>query len=117
MDLTHIGCGREGWGRRLCCCADNGLIFQSRRFRAVCGLYRLPQEFCTPYTPEQNGMIEWFFQRLKEECVWRHRFPPFSGAERAVHEWIRWYKQGRPRQSLAYLSPSRYGAQQLQHVA
>ena len=38
--------------------SDNGLIFQSRRFRQAC---RLQQEFITPYTPEQNGLIERFF--------------------------------------------------------
>ncbi|MBP6263358.1 MAG: DDE-type integrase/transposase/recombinase [Nitrospira sp.] len=34
-----------------------------------CCDYRLQQEFITPYTPEQNGMIERFFRSLKEECV------------------------------------------------
>ena len=47
--------------------SDNGLIFQSRRFRAACRDYRLRQEFITPYTPEQNGLIERFFRSLKEE--------------------------------------------------
>ncbi len=49
--------------------SDNGLIFQSRRFRDACAFYRLAQEYITPYTPEQNGMIERFFRSLKEECV------------------------------------------------
>jgi len=49
--------------------SDNGLIFQSRRFRQACRDYRLQQEFITPYTPEQNGIIERFFRSLKEECV------------------------------------------------
>src|SRR5664279_4185621 len=44
---------------------DNGLIFQSRRFQAALRDYRLRQEFITPYTPEQNGMIERFFRSLK----------------------------------------------------
>jgi putative transposase len=50
--------------------SDNGLIFQSRRFRTACRDYRLRQEFITPYTPAQNGLIERFFRSLKEECVW-----------------------------------------------
>jgi putative transposase len=49
--------------------SDNGLIFTARRFRAALRDYRLRQEFITPYTPEQNGMIERFFRSLKEECV------------------------------------------------
>ena len=58
--------------------SDNGLIFQSRRFRAALRDYRLRQEFITPYTPEQNGMIERFFRSLKEECVWQHVFADFE---------------------------------------
>ncbi|MDR4484448.1 MAG: integrase core domain-containing protein [Nitrospirales bacterium] len=54
--------------------SDNGLIFQSRRFRQACRDYRLHQEFITPYTPEQNGRIERFFRSFKEECVWQHHF-------------------------------------------
>ncbi len=38
--------------------SDNGLIFQSQRFRAACRDYHLRQEFITPYTPEQKGLIE-----------------------------------------------------------
>jgi putative transposase len=49
--------------------SDNGLIFQSRRFRQACRDYRLRQELITPYTAEQNGIIERFFRSLKEECV------------------------------------------------
>ena len=60
--------------------SDNGLIFQSRRFRRACGAYRLQQEFMTPYTPEQNGLIERFFRSLKEECVWQRHFAGFEEA-------------------------------------
>ena len=48
--------------------SDNGLVFQSRRFRAACRDYRPRQEFRTPYTPEQNGIFEGFFRSLKEEA-------------------------------------------------
>jgi len=97
--------------------SDNGLIFQSRRFRAACKDYRLRQEFITPYTPEQNGMIERFFRSLKEECVWQRSFPSFKEARRALRRWIGWYNDGRPHQALGYLSPRQYRAQQLQRVA
>lgn len=97
--------------------SDNGLIFQSRRFREACRDYRLRQEFITPYTPEQNGLIERFFRSLKEECVWLHRFGSFAEAKRAISRWIRWYNEERPHQSLSYLSPKQFRAQQLQQVA
>ena len=97
--------------------SDNGLIFQSRRFRSACRDYRLRQEFITPYTPEQNGIIERFFRSLKEECVWQHRFESFSAAKRAIAQWIEWYNTGRPHQSLGYKSPREFRAQQQLSVA
>src|SRR5262245_49741347 len=81
----RFGAGERGTAR---CCgtwigptpvlrSDNALIFQSRRFRAACRDYRVRQEFVTPYTPEQNGLIERFFRSLKEECVWFRTFRSF----------------------------------------
>lgn len=43
--------------------------FQSHRFRKACREYGIKQEYITPYTPEQNGVVERFFRSLKEECV------------------------------------------------
>lgn len=97
--------------------SENGLIFQSRRFRAACRDYRLEQEFITPYTPEQNGLIERFFRSLKEECVWQHNFTDFAQARHAVTRWIDWYNRHRPHQSLQYLSPAEFRNHQAQLVA
>lgn len=97
--------------------SDNGLIFQSRRFRAACRDYRLRQEFITPYTPEQNGLIERFFRSLKEECVWQHQFHSFDDARRIIRDWLDWYNQRRPHQSLGYCSPRQYRLAQSAQVA
>jgi putative transposase len=97
--------------------SDNGLVFQSRRFRAACRLYRLRQEYITPYTLEQNGLVERFFRSLKEECVWQHRFETFEEARSTISQWIDWYNNDRPHQALGYLSPAQYRAQQLKSVA
>jgi putative transposase len=40
---------------------DNGLIFTSRSYTAVLRTYGLRQEFITPHTPEQNGMVNGSF--------------------------------------------------------
>jgi putative transposase len=94
----------------------NGLIFTSRRFREACRFYRLEQEFITPYTPEQNGLIERFFRSLKQECVWQHLFGSFAEAKAKIREWIGWYNEGRPHQALGYLSPQQFRQQRLQVV-
>lgn len=88
--------------------SDNGLIFQSRRFRDACRFYRVPQEFITPYTPEQNGVIERWFRSLKEECVWQHHFRSFAEARQVIRQWITWYNAERPHQALGYRSPQGY---------
>lgn len=97
--------------------SDNGLIFQSRRFRTACRDYRLQQEFITPYTPEQNGLIERFFRSFKEECVWQHQFQSFTQARTVIHQWIRWYNEGRPHQALGYRSPCQFRALRAAEVA
>ena len=62
-------------------------------------------------------MIERFLRSLKEECTWLHSFRSFDEAKRAIRTWIRWYNEERPHQSLGYLSPVEYRAQQGQNVA
>lgn len=93
--------------------SDNGLIFQSRRFREACRFYRLGQEFITPYTPQQNGVIERFFRSLKEECVWQRNFASFDEAKKTVTAWVNWYNQERPHQSLGFRAPYEFQQQQL----
>ena len=97
--------------------SDNDLIFQSRRFRQACRDYRLQQEFITPYTPEQNGIIERFFRSLKEECVWQPTFQTFEGARRSIRAWLQRYNESRPHSALGYKSPIQYRAQQSTLVA
>jgi len=97
--------------------SDNGLIFQSRRFRAACRDAHLRQEFITPDTPEQNGIVERFFRSLKEECVWQHNFTGFADARAAITQWIEWYNAERPHKSLGYRSPRQFRALHAQLVA
>ena len=105
--LTRFGTLRPG-GTPPILRSDNGLIFQSRRFRQVCRDDRLQQEFITPYAPEQNGLIERFFHSLKEECVWQHHFEGFEDARRTIDSWLRWYNEERQHQALQYQSPRQF---------
>ncbi|GJL57305.1 MAG: hypothetical protein NPIRA03_01620 [Nitrospirales bacterium] len=88
------------------------MFFQNKRFRRACRDYRLPQEFITPYTPQQNGLIERFFRSLKEACVWQHQFGSFEKASQRINSWMRWYNEERPHQALQYRSPQQYRREQ-----
>ena len=68
--------------------SDNGLVFGSKRFHETVTKYRLHQEYITPYTPKQNGMIGRFFRSFKEECVWQHNFVTFDEAYNKIADWI-----------------------------
>jgi putative transposase len=74
--------------------SDNGLVFTSRS-------YGLQQEFITPYSPEQNGMVERVIRTLKDQCVHRHRFETLQHASRVIADWIGFYNNRRPHQALA----------------
>ena len=88
--------------------SDNGLVFGARAFAKVVARYRLKQEFITPYTPDQNGMIERFFRTLKEEAVWAYDYPDADEAFTTIANWIDFYNTQRPHSALGYRSPVDY---------
>ncbi|AXT46025.1 IS3 family transposase [Chromobacterium haemolyticum] len=86
--------------------SDNGLVFTSRNYTALVRSYGLQQEFITPYTPEQNGMVERVIRTLKEQCVHRHRFESLTHASRVIADWIGFYNHRRPHQALGMKTPA-----------
>jgi len=63
-------------------------VFGAKVFVSVVRRYGLEQEYITPYSPEQNGMIERFFLTLKQECVWLQRFEDRDHAFRVIADWL-----------------------------
>ena len=85
--------------------SDNGLVFASKLYRRLCREYGLVQEFITPYTPEENGLVERFMRSFKEECAWLHNFTSLEEAREVIRNWIAWYNTERPHQALNYKTP------------
>lgn len=96
--------------------SDNGLVFGAKDFVQVTRRYGVEQEYITPYSPEQNGMIERFFRSLKEECVWLQRFRSRDAAFAVISDWIDFYNQQRVHSALGYVAPRQF-RRQLQLVA
>jgi putative transposase len=86
--------------------SDNGLVFTSRSYTALVKSYGLQQEFITPYSPEQNGMVERVIRTLKDQCVHRHRFESLQHASRVIGDWIGFYNHRRPHQALNMRTPA-----------
>jgi len=68
--------------------------------------YGLRQEFITPHSPEQNGMVERVLRTLKDQCVHGHRFETLQHASQVVSDWIGFYNNERPHQSLGMRTPA-----------
>ena len=86
--------------------SDNGLVFTSRSYTALVRTYGLRQEFITPHTPEQNGMVERVIRTLKEQCAHRYRFETLQHASRVIGDWISFYNHRRPHQALGMKTPA-----------
>lgn len=86
--------------------SDNGLVFTSRSYTALVRSYGLKQEFITPHTPQQNGLVERVIRTLKEQCAHRHRFESLQHASRVIGDWIQFYNHRRPHQALAMKTPA-----------
>ncbi len=86
--------------------SDNGLVFTSRNYTRLVRSYGLRQEFITPHSPEQNGMVERVIRTLKEQCVHRHRFETLQHASRVIGDWIGFYNHRRPHQALGMKTPA-----------
>ena len=87
---------------------DNGLIFQSRHFRAACRDYRLRQEFITPYTPEQTGIVERLLRSLKESFSGSTTSLTSPKPELPLPTGFTGYNAERPHQALSYRSPRQF---------
>ncbi|MEP7043500.1 MAG: integrase core domain-containing protein [Dokdonella sp.] len=85
--------------------SDNGLVFTSRVYTRLVRSYGLTQEFITPYCPQQNGMVERVIRTLKEQCVHRQRFETQQHASRVIADWIQFYNNRRPHQTLGMKTP------------
>ena len=64
--------------------SDNGLVFCSKTYTSLVKDSGLSQEFITPYTPQQNGMVERLIRTIKEQCVYHHRFENIRHTERTL---------------------------------
>lgn len=86
--------------------SDNGLVFTSRSYTALVKSYCLRQEFITPYSPEQNSMVERVIRTLKDQCVHRHRFETLQHASRVIGDWFGFNNHRRHYQALNIRTPA-----------
>jgi len=64
--------------------------------------------FIDPGKPQQNGFIESFNGKFRDECLNEHWFLSLADARRIIEDWRIDYNQNRPHSSLGNLTPEEY---------
>ena len=66
------------------------------------------QHFIDPGKPTQNGSVESFNGRIRDELLNEHAFPTIFHARRTIEEWRLDYNAQRPHTSLNRLTPNEF---------
>jgi putative transposase len=89
---------------------DNGPEFTSRHFLGWCEERQIQLVHIQPGRPMQNGRVESFNGRLRDECLNANWFPTLMEAQRKVEAWRNEYNSERPHSSLGYRTPIEFAA-------
>lgn len=90
---------------------DNGPELTSRHFLAWNLEKKINLIHTQPGRPTQNGYVESFNGKLREECLRINWFQNLFEARRIIANWQRDYNECRPHSSLNYLTPAEFAAE------
>jgi putative transposase len=92
---------------------DHGTEFTSKVLDEWCFQNGVRLDFIRPGKPVENGMIESFNGRLRDECLNAHEFASLDEVRAILGEWQDDYNHRRPHGSLGHL-PSEYARKRQQ---
>ena len=90
---------------------DNGPELTSRHFLAWAIQRQIELVHIQPGKPTQNGRLESFNGKLREECLRVNWFQNLFDARRKIAAWQKEYNEERPHSSLGYRTPKEFAAQ------
>ena len=86
--------------------SDNGSEFTARAIRKWLNRIGVKTLFIEPGSPWENGYIESFNGKLRDELLNREIFTTLTEAKVLIGQWRREYNQVRPHSSLGYRPPA-----------
>lgn len=98
----------DGRGKPRALRCDNGPEFTSRHFLGWCGEQGITLIHIQPGKPMQNGHVESFNGRLRDECLNANWFVNLADARRKIECWREEYNSERPHSSLDYRTPAEF---------
>lgn len=89
---------------------DNGPEFTSRAFIAWTQTHGIRHLLIEPGKPMQNGYIESFNGKFRDECLNDHWFTTLPQAREVIAGWRRDYNEVRPHSSCGRIPPAQFAA-------
>ena len=86
--------------------SDNGPEFTAKAVRRCLDNLEVTTLFIEPGSPWENGYIESFNGKLRDELLDREIFTTLTEAKVLIERWRREYNQVRPHSSLGYRPPA-----------
>lgn len=119
--LSGVRVGREldriiaRRGRPAMIVSDNGTELTSHAILRWQKERGIEWHYIAPGKPQQNGFVESFNGRLRDECLNEHLFSSMSEARSLIEAWRVDYNTCRPHTSLGGLAPAIYAQQTRNH--
>lgn len=89
---------------------DNGPEFISSRVRSFLEGIEVKTSYIEPGSPWENGYVESFNSRLRDECLACEEFFTLAEAQEVIAQWRQTYNHRRPHSSLDGLTPAEFAA-------
>jgi putative transposase len=89
---------------------DNGPEFISKALDRWAYENGVTLDFSRPGKPTDNGFVESFNGRFRDECLNTHWFLSLADARSKIDAWRRYYNECRPHTSLGWLTPVEFAS-------
>lgn len=90
--------------------SDNGPEFVAQAIQRWLSQVNVQSLYIAPGSPWENGYVESFHSRLRDEFLAMEEFESLAAAQRLTVTWREDYNDYRPHGSLGYLTPTEFGA-------
>ena len=90
--------------------SDNGTELTSNAILSWQQEHDVERHYIAPGKPMQNGFVESFNGRLRDECLNEQLFTNLAEARQIIEEWRIDYNTNRPHSSLNGLTPTEFAA-------
>ena len=92
--------------------SDNGTEFIAQKIQAWLSKSQIKTLYIEPGSPWQNGYIESFHSRFRDECLNREWLLNLPEARIVIEDWREHYNTERPHSRLGHMSPESFIANQ-----